>query len=256
MAEFRHFYAPKLLKPGELNDGTHRASAVVDSMTLAEPTHGPRERMVYAGASALSDEELLAILLGTGRKGATVNVIAAETLRTLGGRNGLRSATLGRLEKLRGVGRVKATRIVAGLELGQRVPLQKERTDAPVRSSKDAYAALRDQFRCCSVEKLVALVLDGRHRIVAIDVLGVGGLSRCGVTPREIFRALLLHDAASVILAHNHPSGDLSASPDDLAFTHRVVETGALIGIEVLDHLILTERGYRSLRDEGDLTPQ
>jgi DNA repair protein RadC len=229
-------------------------------MTLCEPSNndptpstpqGPRERLMLRGEQALSDEELLAVLLGTGSVGEPVAVVAARVLSELGGSEGLRRAGIATLSRLPGVGPIKACRIRAALELGARAQAQPLAPHAPIRSSKDVHAALGPRLATAEREHFYALALDAKNRPLAEILLAVGGLTACGVAPADLFRAVLREPAAAVVLVHNHPSGDPAPSDDDVLLTRKLVAAGALLGLSVVDHVIIGRNGYFSFTDAG-----
>ena len=217
---------------------------------------GPRERLSLRGEQQLSDVDLLALLLGTGTAGEPVSVLAARVLAHVGGLKGLRRASLSQLAACAGVGPTKAGRVRAALELGARVHAQPLRPREPIRSSADVVAALGARLRSEPREQFLALCLDAKNRPLAELVIAVGGLSACALVPAEVFRLVLREPAAGVIFVHNHPSGEPAPSPEDVAVTQRLVQTGALLGLRVVDHVILGDPGHFSFLDAGLLTPR
>jgi len=207
----------------------------------------PRERLIAKGAAALSDTELLAILLGSGIKGVSVLKLASLILDSLEQR--LDRADVDTLEGVEGVGRAKACQIVAAFELARRHLL---RGKAPIREAKDVLPFIQ-QIRDKRQEYFVCLSLNGANEVIESRVVTVGLLDSNQVHPREVFADPIADRAASVILAHNHPSGTLEASPEDLALTKRLVKAGEILGIKVLDHLIVTRNGHLSLKQTGNL---
>jgi DNA repair protein RadC len=215
---------------------------------------GPRERLRRVGVEALSDEELLALVLGTGTTADPVSVVAARLLQHAGGVAGLRRLGSGSLSKIPGIGESKAARIVAAIELGRRVGEKAWSGARPrIESSRDVDALMRPRLGSAEVERFVTLALDTKNRVMAEIEVAVGGLSVCPVSPSDVFRALVREAASSAIFVHNHPSGDARPSPDDAALTERLVRCGALLGIRVLDHVIVAREGYFSFLDAGFL---
>jgi DNA repair protein RadC len=212
---------------------------------------GPRERLRREGKAALSDEELVALLLGTGTAGEPVAILAARLLGAVGGLAGLARSGIGALAALGGVGESKAARLVAALELGRRVHQRPWSPGPRIETSRDVDELLRARLAEAEVEHFVALALDAKNRVTAELRIAVGGLSACPVAPADVFRALLREAAAGVVFAHNHPSGDATPSADDLALTDRLVRAGALLGVRVLDHVIIARGGYFSFVDAG-----
>jgi DNA repair protein RadC len=213
------------------------------------PEERPRERLIRCGAAALQNRELLAILLGTGTRGASA-LDVAERLEA----NGLRELALCALEDLAaepGVGNAKAARILAALELGARVASQNGLPSAPMRSPEETARYLLPRYGTRPVETFGLLALDVRHRLRKEAVISIGCLTSSLVHPREVFQEAVRARAAGIVLFHNHPSGDPEPSAEDLALTRRLVAAGTLMGIEVLDHLVLGAARYVSLKQRG-----
>lgn len=213
----------------------------------------PREKLARAGADALGDNELVAVLLGSGTRGRSALDVANGLLDSAGG---LRSvARMGRdeLARAHGIGGARAARIQAAIELGRRA-LTRDPADRPrFGTPHDVAAFLLPQFGSYPVERFGVLLLDTRHRLVRTRVLSIGSLDASVVHPREVFREAILAGAAALVLFHNHPSGDPSPSRDDVALTRRLVTAGDLVGIDVLDHLVLADSRYASMKELGKL---
>ncbi len=209
---------------------------------------------MLVGECLLSDSELLAVLLGTGSVGEHVSVVAQKLLCELGGLPGLRRAGIGALSQRAGVGVSKACRIRAALELGLRASARPLIARDPIRSSRDVHAALGPRLATAEREHFYAIALDAKHRPLAEILLAVGGLTACGVAPADLFRAVLREPAASIVLVHNHPSGDPAPSDDDVQLTRKLVDAGKLLGLAVLDHVVIGRAGYFSFTDAGLLT--
>jgi len=207
----------------------------------------PREKLLSKGSMALSDSELLAILIGSGMKGTNALSLATKILRMVD----LRSEKLDveALKEIPGVGPAKAARIAAAFELVRR-RLQREGTR--VREAKDVLPFVQ-QIREKHPEYFVCLSLNGANEVIENRVVTVGLLDSNQVHPREVYADPLTDRAASIIVAHNHPSGTLEASPEDVALTDRLARAGKLLGIPLLDHIIVTKRGYLSLKQAGYL---
>lgn len=212
---------------------------------------GPRERLMMNGEQALSDAELLAVLLGTGAPGDPVSVVAQKLLEHAGGLRGLRNAGLAAMSECPGVGLTKACRLRAAIELGVRLSSRPLDRREPVRSSLDVAAVLRPRLRDVAREHFFALTLDAKNRPVAEILVAVGGLTACAVAPADVFRLVLREPAAGVIFAHNHPSGEPAPSAEDVGMTDRLRQAGSLLGIKVLDHVILGHDGHFSFLDAG-----
>jgi DNA repair protein RadC len=217
------------------------------------PDDRPREKLSRVGAAALGDNELLAIVLGSGTNGRHALTIANELLGAAGGPHGLARTTADELARVAGIGPVKAAQVVAAVELGRRVVTQTPRIRACVRSPRDAAALLIPEFGTRTVEHFGVVLLDTRHRVVRTTVLAVGGLNSSVVHPREVFREAALGAAAAIIVFHNHPSGDPSPSPDDVELTDRLAAAGTLMGIDVVDHVIVGDGRYWSFKESGRL---
>jgi DNA repair protein RadC len=219
--------------------------------TTSMPRRGARERLAERGIGALSDAELLSLLLGTGTADQPVSVLAEHVLCSLGGTRGLARASPRQLASLRGVGTGKSARIAAALELGRRVAASPLERGAKIASSEDVYRAFGPLLVSQQQEELWAVALDVRQRVLARVQLARGGLSACPVSPADVFRPLIQEGAAAMILVHNHPSGVPDPSAEDLAFTERLAQAGELLGIVLLDHVIVAADGYFSCLDSG-----
>jgi DNA repair protein RadC len=209
----------------------------------------PRERLLRLGPAALGDHELVAVLLGTGVRARDALTIATQVLAQTEGLAGLSRCAPERLARLGGVGTSRALRLIAAVELGRRA-LAGPRLPRPRLATPAAVAAflLPDHGRYRE-ERFGVLLLDTKHRVVRVVMLAQGTLNASLVHPREVFRAAAEHSAAAVVLFHNHPSGDPSPSVDDLQLTRRLVEAGELMGIAVIDHVVLGEGCWQSVRD-------
>jgi len=206
----------------------------------------PREKLIARGTQALKNEELMAVLLGSGIQGKDVRKLAREIVGVMD--KGLEGLTLEILCAIHGMGQAKASQILAAIELSRRyiAPRSHRRiTDARyVHEELHAYAS-RAQ------EHFILLTLDGASHIINTHVVFIGTLNQSLVHPREVFSLAISDRAAGIIIAHNHPSGTLEASRPDLAITQRLQEVARLVGIDLLDHVILSKEGYFSFSDEG-----
>jgi DNA repair protein RadC len=211
----------------------------------------PRERLAQLGPSALSSRELLAAVLGTGSRGASALVVADELLGS--GLHSLASRSLHDLERVRGLGRAKAARLVAALELGARLASDGGGGAPSLQSPGETARYLLPRYAARPVETFGLLALDARHRLRREAVVSVGCLTASLVHPREVFQEAVVSRAAALVLFHNHPSGDPEPSAEDLALTRRLAAAGSLMGIEVLDHLVLGAGRYVSLKERGVL---
>ena len=211
----------------------------------------PRERLARHGAPALSNRELVAILLGTGARGASALEVAEGLLDA--GLRGLAGRSLPELTGERGLGQAKAARVLAALELGARLASEGRQAGASFQTAADAGRFLLPRYGARPVETFGLLALDVRHRLKREVVVSTGCLTSSLVHPREVFQEAVVARAAALILFHNHPSGDPEPSAEDLALTRRLAAAGTLMGIEVLDHLVLGAGRFVSLKDRGVL---
>jgi DNA repair protein RadC len=212
---------------------------------------GAREKLAECGVEALSDAELIALLLGTGAPNEPVSVLAQRLLTDVGGLHQLARAGLRKLASVKGVGAGKSARIAAGLELGRRSAAQPLARGARIGSSEDVYRAFGPLLGRQQHEELWAIALDARQHVLARLQLARGGLSACPVSLGDVFRPLIREGASAMVVIHNHPSGVADPSPEDLAFTERLAQAGELLGIFLLDHIIVGGNGYFSCLDAG-----
>lgn len=231
------------------SDGGRPASRAREA-ALA-PGDGPRERLATLGPEALSDAELIALLLRTGDGRRDALALAAGLLNRHGGLAGLAAAGTAELACGEGVGPVKSATLVAALELGRRFATRRLRSGDPVRGPADVFRHFHARLRDARHERFLLVLLDGRHRMLREVVVSQGTLTASLVHPREVFRPALREAAAAIVLVHNHPSGDPTPSREDREITQRLAEAGELLGIPVLDHVVVAERGYASLREAG-----
>jgi DNA repair protein RadC len=210
----------------------------------------PRERLARYGPRAVSTAEILAIVLRTGTQERSAIGLAEHLIHTFGGLRGIANATVEQLTAVKGVGTVKAVQIAACVELGRRLaaePRERQAICAPDEAAEILMPRLRDAGK----ENFVALLLDSKNRLIRVAEVSVGSLDSSIVHPREVFNHAIAGSAASIIVAHNHPSGDPTPSPEDRQVTARLVEAGKLLGIDVVDHLIIGDGRWVSLRELG-----
>ena len=222
-------------------------------MKAVAPHDRPREKLQRVGAGGLGDNELLAIVLGQGMPRASVLELANAVLAAVGGLHGLVRATADDLRRVPGIGPARAAQLVAAIEAGRRTLVRGRRERVQILSSRDVAELLVPEFGGKPVEQFGVVLLDTKHRVLRTSLLSVGTLDASIVHPREVFREAASGGAAAIILFHNHPSGDPRPSPDDVTLTRRLIRAGEMMGIDVLDHVIIAENGFHSLREAGDL---
>jgi DNA repair protein RadC len=211
----------------------------------------PRERMISLGAEHLSNVELVALLLRTGSAGESVITLAQRVLSYTGGLKGLAKISLQELVDLKGIGMAKAVQLLAGVELGRRICRSLPDERPVIRNPEDAAYLVMDELRYLQQEHFVCLFLNTKNQVIHKKCVFIGSLNSSVVHPREVFKEAIRHSAASIICVHNHPSGDPTPSREDIEVTERLVQAGYLIGIEVLDHLIIGDQTYFSMREKG-----
>ena len=212
----------------------------------------PRERLVADGPQALNNAELLAILLRVGVEGENAVRLAERMLRELGGLAGLHRATVTDLCAIHGIGEAKAAQLAAAIELGRRIAVANPEERPIVRSPADAANLLMYELSGLAQEHLYVIPLDTRNRLIGkpIEVYH-GSLNTALIRLGEVFREALKVNAAGIIVVHNHPSGDPSPSPEDVAVTRALAEAGKLLDIELLDHLVIGQQRFVSLKERG-----
>lgn len=211
----------------------------------------PRERLYKLGAEVLSNREILAILLRTGTKGENVLELAERILIEAGGLIGLARLSVHELEQVHGIGPAKAAQVKAALELGKRSISADPVTKPVINSPSDVADLVMEEMRSLDREHFRIMHLSTRNNVLGISAVSVGSLNSSIVHPRECFKEAIRRNANSVILLHNHPSGDPTPSREDLDITRRLTEGGKILGIEILDHVIIGEKRYVSLKEQG-----
>lgn len=215
----------------------------------------PRERLMKFGADALSEAQLLAIVLATGdsSSGQSALDLAMSLVRIFGGLRSLDAASITELCQTKGIGAAKATTIKAALELGKRLSSELPERRFKVTAPADIFNHFRPRLQYLRKEVFKAILLDTKHQVLKDVTVSEGSLTASLVHPREAFLPAIKESAAAIIFLHNHPSGDPSPSPEDKELTQRLVEVGHLVGISVLDHIIIGtgSPGYMSFRDAG-----
>lgn len=212
----------------------------------------PREKLLFYGAQFLSNEELLAIILRTGNKDSNVVELSYRIIHSVGGLSGLFKASAKELMKVKGVKEAKATQILAMCELYRRFKVS-ELTQVKISKPSDVAELVLDELRMLRQEVLILITLDTKNKVISKKEIFKGGLNSSLVHPREIFREAVKDSAASIIICHNHPSGDPTPSRDDINITTRLKECGKMMGIELLDHLIIGDNRFISLKEKDIL---
>ena len=210
----------------------------------------PRERLYQLGVQALSDRELLALMLATGTKGATALEVAETILAQNQGLKGLVGLSIEELAKFSGVGQAKAARILAAIEIGKRISLSGGELKPIIRSPEDVSNLVMEEMRHYDREYFKILMLNTKNHVINIDTVSIGNLNSSLVHPRELFKSAIKRSAAAVILVHNHPSGDPTPSREDVNITKRLVEAGNILGIEVLDHIVIGDKVFVSMKEK------
>ncbi|MGE7605286.1 RadC family protein [Peribacillus frigoritolerans] len=213
----------------------------------------PRERFLQDGPQSLSNQELLALLLRTGSREESVLQLSGRLINSFKGMRLLKEASVEELIVIKGIGEAKAIQILASVELGRRINNLNDQDRYVIRSPEDGANYCMEEMRFLSQEHFVCLYLNTKNQVLQKTTVFIGSLNASIVHPREVFKEAFKRSAASIICLHNHPSGDPSPSREDIEVTKRLVECGKIIGIEVLDHIIIGEHKYVSLKEKGYL---
>ncbi|MBG9543554.1 RadC family protein [Cytobacillus firmus] len=213
----------------------------------------PRERFVQNGPQGLSNHELIAILLRTGTKDESVLQLANRLLTHFEGLRLLKDASLDEITAIKGIGSAKAIQVLAAVEIGRRISNLTYDDRYIIRSPEDGANYVMHEMRFLSQEHFVCLYLNTKNQVLHKQTIFIGSLNASIVHPREVFKEAFRRSAASIICIHNHPSGDPTPSKEDIEVTKRLAESGKIIGIDVLDHLIIGENKFVSLKEKGYL---
>jgi len=214
----------------------------------------PREKLLAKGETSLNEHELLAIILGQGTRDTSALELANQLLSTYKGLRHLQEASLEELIQAKGIGPAKAASIKAAVEIGRRVAIDSETRfliKCPEDVKKYVKQVLLKEMRDYDREHFLVLYLDRKGGVIAKENVSVGGLHSSIVHPREVFKTAVKRSAASIILAHNHPSGDPAPSREDVDITRRLIDAGSIMGIEIIDHVIIGESTYCSFKEKG-----
>lgn len=211
----------------------------------------PREKLQHAGQHALSDHELVAVVLGHGLHGRSALQLSADVLEFAGGIHGLARTNVDLLAAQDGMGAATAARLVAAVELGRRTLEREPGERLRFGSPREVALYLMPRFGAHPVERFGLVLVNTRHQLIRVRILSVGTLDAVTAQPRDVFRDALAAGAAGVIVFHNHPSGDPTPSPDDVALTHRLVTAGKVLGIDLIDHVIIGDARYFSMKEFG-----
>jgi len=211
----------------------------------------PRERLQKLGPEALSAQELLALVIGRGIPKKSVMSIAQELLAKFGNIKAIGQATIEELSQIKGIGFAKAAQIKACFELGKREDLEPEMINFDIKNPESVVKAIRASIKDKAKEHFKLILLNPRNKIIGISTISIGTLNASLVHPREVFKDAITHSAASVVLAHNHPSGDPEPSEDDLKITKKLVDSGEILGIKVLDHIVIGKNNFYSYKERG-----
>lgn len=214
-------------------------------------TERPRERLLQVGASVLTNQEIIAILLRTGSKKDSVIDLAGKVLSTFDGLDLLKEATIEELCSIDGIGLAKAVELSAAMELGRRIHTLQTKERYVIRSPEDVLSLVMEDMRFLKQEHFVCLYLNTKNQVIFRHTVFIGSLNASIVHPREVFKEALRRSSASIICLHNHPSGDPSPSREDIDVTKRLYEAGRVLGIELLDHIIIGDRTFISLKEQG-----
>jgi DNA repair protein RadC len=222
-----------------------------DSFTVRDlpASERPRERLFKLGSEALSLQEVLALILGRGIKDESVMATSQKLISRFGGLKGFANASLEELTQTKGIGPAKAAQIKAALELSKRLEADvSEKPQQALKSPEDVVAVMRAKLKGKKKEHFWVICLDTRSRLINCRPVSIGSLDTSIVHPREVFKEAVSSSAASVIFVHNHPSGDPEPSKEDIELTKRLAKAGEIMGIDVLDHIIVCDRDYASLK--------
>ncbi len=218
------------------------------TISMMPKNEKPREKLLANGVSSLSDQELIAILIRTGRLGSSAIDIARDIICLNDGVVGLNNITIEELMSINGIGLSKACEVLAAIELGKRVVFNKH-AKTKINSPRDIYEHFRVKVANLKTERFFAVLLDTKNNILSVEQISIGTLNTSIAHPREVFCYAIKRNANSVVVVHNHPSGDCRPSEQDIMITERLVRSGEIIGINLTDHIIVCENAYYSFKE-------
>ncbi len=214
----------------------------------------PRERLVKYGVESLSLQELLSLIFGRGVKGESVMDLSRKIIGTFGSLDKLSQTSVEELKFFRGLGLAKACQLKACFEIAKRLMNEEENMKADkntvIKSPSDIFPLLKEKINNFNKEHFIVTSLDSRNKIISIDIISIGTLNSSLIHPRETFEIAIKNHAAGIIICHNHPSGELKPSEDDLIVTNNLIRSGQLLGIEIADHLIISKKNYFSFKEK------
>lgn len=211
----------------------------------------PRERLVKYGVKNISNEELISIILKTGTKEKSVKELSNMILSKYSDISNLKELEIQDIMKIKGIGKVKAIELIASIELGRRVYVDKNIDELKIKGSIDVYNYFNDLLKDKKQEHFYAVYLDNKKKVITKRLLYIGTINGSVAHPREIFKTAYLVSASFIICVHNHPSGDPTPSNEDIVFTNKLIEIGKLNNIPVLDHIVIGRNCYYSFFEEG-----
>lgn len=224
---------------------------IVLQSPLPSKSETPRERMLHMGPTVLRADELLAIIMQVGGSHGTVFDLANRVLTHSGGIYGLVDTEIAELKEIPGIGTAKALQIAAAVELGRRIAVKPTMDKLQIRTADDAAGYVMDRMRHLKKEHFITLHLDTKHRLLGEEISSVGSLDASIVHPREVFKSAIRRSASAILCLHNHPSGDPTPSLEDISVTKRLIDAGLVLGIDVLDHIVVGDGRFISLKAEG-----
>ena len=220
--------------------------SIVDKISQTKP----RERLRRLGVESLSDYELISLILRTGSRSNDALILATKVFNTLGGYSGLMEASIQQLSVFEGIGFSKACSIKASIELATRVKLETNEK-LKIESPGDVFDLLRKDFHKKKKEHMYVVSVDSRNNLISRDLVSIGTVDAALMHPREIFRVALMRNSKAILLVHNHPSGDVTPSEEDILITERIAKVGKIMGISLMDHIIISASEYASMKALG-----